>query len=325
MYFILDNIKNKLFGLSLVFLISFLAIIISEYILVHVGSIAIAITLGFIINNLFNIKNKFIPGIDFSEKYFLSIAIILLGATFDNNVVEQLDYITIFHVVCFVVISFLVTFIIVRIFNFPSDLSILLGFGNAICGSSAIVSASAVIQSKKEYVLLSVSIINIIGVIAIIIIPLLLNLFSVNDPVHQGEIIGGSIQALGQVSATGYIIDDNVGKIAVVVKMFRILLLFPALLLLSFTRQFHKISSDFKFPYFIIGFVIIFIFNYFNFIPLGLVSFLGTSSKYFLLFSMVALGLKVSLDSIIKNGIKLFFVTLLAFMLQLLFIIQIVT
>jgi len=327
LFSIIDNIKDKLWGLSFVALISFVSVILSEYI--EIGSIPVAIIIGFIINNLFVLKSNFSPGINFSEKYLLNIAIILMGFSFNKDMISKLDSQFIIYIISFVLLAFIITFIISKIFKFSTELSILLGFGNAICGSSAIASVSPILSSKKEDILLSISSINIIGTISIFLLPLLLQYYSVTDSDNQGLIIGGTIQAVGQVSAAGSMISSEVSETAVIIKMCRILLLFPALIIASIIKQFFskipKKKYQYNFPFFIIGFIIVVLLNNYNLFHQDSVTIFKILSKYCLLFSMSALGLKVSFKEIAKNGLKIFSITFIAFIVQVFIVIQIVT
>ena len=82
--------KNIIPGLVLTSATAFLSIYFSKFI--SLGSIAIAILLGFIINSLFSNKLKlFYEGISFSEKTVLSAAIILLGAHLDVKILSFLN------------------------------------------------------------------------------------------------------------------------------------------------------------------------------------------------------------------------------------------
>ena len=81
----MNSIKNILPGFLLTTIIAIFSIFCSRY--VAIGSIAIAILIGFILNNLFlNKLSYYDKGISFSEKNILSIAIILLGAYIDIKI-----------------------------------------------------------------------------------------------------------------------------------------------------------------------------------------------------------------------------------------------
>ena len=315
--------KNIIPGLFLVLIVTFFSIFLSEFL--YIDSILISIFLGVFINNFFNLNQVYNKGINFSEKHLLNFAIILMGVNFNNSIVKEVDSIILYNVFLFVIVGFFITLLICRLFNLPIKLSQLLAFGNAICGSSAIIAVSSIVRSKKEDVILSVSIINIIGSLSIIIVPFILYFFSINNSFMQGQIIGGTIQAVGQVSATGYIINENVGQAAILIKMSRILFLIPALITFSFIYSFNKKSDFFQFPFFIIGFIIVFFLSYNNLIPDVFIKYFKILSKYFLLFALTALGLKVSIQTYLKSGIKVFLVCLLAFLIQVFIVVQIVT
>ena len=315
--------KNIIPGLFLVLIVTFFSIFLSKFL--YIDSILISIFLGVFINNLFKLNQVYNKGINFSEKHLLNFAIILMGVNFNNSIVKEVDSIILYNVFLFVIVGFFITLLICKLFNLPTKLSQLLAFGNAICGSSAIIAVSSIVRSKKEDVILSVSIINIIGSLSIIIVPFILYFFSINNSFMQGQIIGGTIQAVGQVSATGYIINENVGQAAVLIKMSRILFLIPALITFSFIYSFNKKSDFFQFPFFIIGFMIVFFLSYNNLIPDLFIKYFKILSKYFLLFAITALGLKVSIQTYLKSGIKVFLVCLLAFLIQVFIVVQIVT
>ena len=315
--------KNIIPGLFLVLIVTFFSIFLSKFL--YIDSILISIFLGVFLNNFFKLNQVYNKGINFSEKHLLNFAIILMGVNFNNSILKEVDSIILYNVFLFVIVGFFITLLICRLFNMPIKLSQLLAFGNAICGSSAIIAVSSIVRSKKEDVILSVSIINIIGSLAIIIIPFILYFFSINNPFMQGQIIGGTIQAVGQVSATGYIINENVGQAAILIKMSRILFLIPALITFSFIYSVNKKSDFFQFPFFIIGFMIVFFLSYNNLIPDLFIKYFKILSKYFLLFALTALGLKVSIQAYLKSGIKVFLVCLLAFLIQVFIVVQIVT
>ena len=303
---------------------------ISNSLPMSIGSIAIAIIFGTLLNNLFSIKSIYRPGINFSEKYLLSAAIILMGFNFNLSTINIFNNSLLLYVICFVLLAFFITFLISKFFNLSTGLSILLSIGNAICGSAAIASVSAIMNSKKGDVLLSISSINIIGALSIFLLPFVIQFYSITDVNNQGLIIGGTVQAVGQVSAAGSIISLETGELAVFVKMLRILLLFPALIIITMIKHLFKNSNaayeyKFNFPYFIIGFIIVCLINNYNFFNEDLTNLFKNISKYFLLLSMTALGLKVSFKEIAENGIRIFMITLFAFIVQVFIVIQIVT
>ena len=323
---LINKIKKILPGFILVAVLSFISNYISQYF--HIGSVAIVILLGFLYSNILGLKETFLIGVDFSEKHLLNISIILMGFNFTSSTLIYLEPFNFVKIIFFVFFSFLSIILFARIFDLSKSLTILLGFGNAVCGSSAIAAASTVLKAKKDEILLSISIINLIGALSIFIVPSMIQFLSINNFSNQAMIIGGTIQAVGQVSAAGYLLSDQTGELSIIVKMFRIILLGPMLIILSILVNSKTLSIKnqlFSIPYFIVGFVLVVFLQVFNIFPLSLVEFLKMVSKIFLMFAMCSIGLKVSFSSIANKGGKIFVASFLAFILQVLIVIQIVT
>jgi len=195
--------------------ISIVSILLSNYILI--GSITIAIFFGILINNIFGVNKYLNPGVSFSEKHFLSLAIIFMGVNLDLKILNIINYHTILNIVFIIFISIIIALIIGKLFKIPSSFSLLIGIGNGVCGSSAIAASSSIINADDEEIALSISIINILGAVSIFAIPTLLNFLSINNANDQGIIIGSTIQAVGQVAAAGHIISEQVGETATII------------------------------------------------------------------------------------------------------------
>lgn len=314
----MNFIKKYIKGLLLVSFVVFISKILSIYL--YIGSVAISILLGMIINYFFSIDKSFKSGIKFSEKYLLSIAIIFMGAGLNFSVLELIEFNIIYTILLIIVFAIFSSLLIGKLFNLSNSLSFLIGIGNGICGASAIAGASSIMKSKKEDIALSISVINLLGTIGIFIVPLFINLFFEGDVNNIGVIIGSTIQAVGQVTAAGFIMSNEIGEVAVITKMIRILMLGPILILITFYYSFsnYKVSKKISFPipFFIIGFIAFAIAVNYNLIPLSLLPMINTLSKYSLLFAMAAIGLNISLESILKDGPRVFLVGFISFGLQ---------
>ena len=317
MNYIFNFFKKNIPGFLLISLIIVIAKFLSIYI--QIGSIACAIILGILIKFLFPIHESLNSGVNFSEKHLLSLAIVLMGASLDASVLYIIEWNIFFLIILLIVVAILSSLILGRIFNLPTSLSLLLGIGNGICGSSAIAGAAPVIQAKDEDVGLSISTINILGAIGIFFVPFCIDLLFNGTVENKGIIIGSTIQAVGQVTAAGFIMGDRVGEIATIIKMVRILMLGPVLIILTLiymNKKKNVSKTSFPIPLFIIGFIFfIALFNY-NLIPTSLLPILKAISTYSLLFAMTAIGLKISLQSIVNKGFKVFVVGMIVFCIQ---------
>ena len=283
-----------------------------------------AILIGLLLNPLIKNQKVLKPGIEFVEKEILNISIILLGA----NLLISFDVITIeiiFILFFIILFSIVFCFYFGKLLGLPSDLSILIGVGNGICGSSAIAATSKVIDTKENHIGISITIINLLSVVSMFILPLLL---TNKDEVSSGLIIGSSIQAVGQVAGAGSY-DSNVEFYAILFKMIRILMLGPAILLIGYFYKQNKKNKLEKnsnlIPSFIIGFVVLACFvNIFD-VPKSALDFNIFQSKFLLTMAMAAIGLKISFLNIFKYGFKPVFVALIGNIIQIIIVILFVT
>jgi uncharacterized integral membrane protein (TIGR00698 family) len=303
-------------GLIIVLIIGFAAKFAASYI--ALGSVTLAIILGIIINNLLPIHKTFSTGIVFAEKKLLSLAIMLMGAQLNFSILTSLGLKAIILIVLIAVISISVGYVIGKAFKLSSPFSLLLGIGNAICGSSAIAGAAPLLGAEEDETGLSISVVNFLGTIGIFLLPFLARILTKGDPLSSGLLVGGTLQAVGQVTAAGFSMSDEIGRIATVVKMGRILLLGPVLIFFSLAFK-GKSSSQKKknsIPPFIIGFIILAIFSNVVVIPQIWLDLIKLVSKNFLILAMAGVGLKITFSKLIKQGPKALVIGSIVFILQ---------
>jgi len=143
--------------------------------------------------------------------------------------------------------------------------------------------------------------------------------------IQSAFLIGDTLQAIGQVVASGFSINANVGHTATIIKMMRILMLTPVvlgLIVVFHQRRKNNNTNSFQkesFPFFIIGFILMSLIPTFQLLPKNWINVVGKASHYFLVIAMVGIGLKVSFSSILKNGKKALLVGGLVFLFQVLF------
>ena len=314
-------LKQILPGLILTSIIALLSIYISNYIIL--GSKSIAIIIGILIGNIFfKSKNLFTKGVSFSEKTILSLAIILFGSQLDITSLSLINYHTFLFLMFMIFFSIIICLIIGRVVGLPNKTSLLIGIGNGICGSAAIASASKLLNSKKDEIGISVAIINAIGVLSIFIFPLIITFIPLFNNEKIGLLIGSTIQAFGQVAATGFIISDDVGKFASLIKMIRISMLGPVLIVLNIlitrfenTTKSNK-ASLFNIPFFIIGFLLFSLFSSFNILSDNILLILKTIANFLLTVAMVSIGFNISIKNIFQKSSLILLVALIGFIIQ---------
>jgi len=127
-------------------------------------------------------------------------------------------------------------FLAARWLKLPGRVATLLAAGNGICGGSAVVALAPVIGAREEDVAVSVSTVALLGLVGMLVLPPLGALFGM-DATAFGYWSGLSIQQTPQVIAAGFSHGAEAGEIATVVKLVRISLLAPVVVLVGLTYR----------------------------------------------------------------------------------------
>ena len=300
-----DGLRHKLpwRGLLLVLFIGLMSSELAHFV-PKLGAVTIGILLGVLVGNLLPNMKHYNAGAVFAEKRFLPIAIVLLGIELQLSTLIELGPMTLVVIVATISTSIGAAILLGRWFHYSPDLALLIGAGNGICGSSAVAAASYAIKANEEDTGISISVVNLLGTVGIFLLPALVNLLALNTQ-QQGVVIGGSLQAVGQVVAAGYSVNETVGTLATVVKMGRVLMLGPVVILLTSVvsrRQGNGSHVKMRIPSFIIGFFILSIISSLGLIPDPLLEVIRVAGKYLLIFAMVGIGLRIHLRKLLRTG-----------------------
>jgi len=238
----------------------------------------------------------------------------------------RLGYKTIIMVIFVQTVTIISGYFIGRLFGFSKKFSTLLGVGNAVCGSSAIVAVSPVIEAEQSEIGISIGVVNLLGTVGIFAIPALaLSILNYNDQ-QTASLIGGSLQAVGQVVASGFSVNETVGEMATLIKMSRIVMLGPIIIIISLlgrgTNSTTKSKNKFQIPAIVVGFICLAILR----IILDSTTSLGSGfwgieariSKFILTTAMVAIGMKIKFKDLIREGHKAILVGLSIFIVEIL-------
>ncbi len=105
-----------------------------------------------------------------------------------------------------------------------------LGIGSAICGNSAVAALGSLCPKRVKEAGIAIGVINILSIAAIVILPLLADLFNLNEA-QSGFLAGAGVQAMALALATGKMMGPDAEMWASITKITRVALLSPALLL----------------------------------------------------------------------------------------------
>jgi len=309
--------------------VTIIAIIVAE--IIHFNTATTAILLGMVIGNSFYKKfhkkdSPYKDGVKFAEKDLLMFAIALMGINLNFTILASLGFKVLFLIIIAMAFTISMGIVLGRFFGLNKKLSLMLGIGNGVCGSSAIAATSGVVKVSNDDMAISIVLVNLMGTIGIFVAPFLASLFGFND-MQGGILAGNTLQAVGQAVAAGFNISDEAGYYATVVKMGRVLMIAPIVFILIYLakkesqKNQENVTEKTKvpFPKFILWFLFFSALASFKVLPHEIEIFIATTSHYVALIAMSAIGLMIHFGTIVKTGGTAFKVSLLLFAMQLAF------
>lgn len=269
------------------------------------GSILLALILGVVVGNTILKSGVLDTGLKFAEKRVLEFAIVLIGFGFDNQSLSGLTPQLVLCIVGSVSAVLLISVLLGKVFNISSDLALLLGVGNAICGSAAIAATAPIVKANEREIGLSLGVINLLGLIGLAALPILSYALELSD-FDAGVLIGGTLQSVGHVAASSFAMNEAVGEWAMVVKMGRVFLLVPLLLIMFFFGQKRETDNIGKFPLFILFFIAAVSISNTELLSSTALGFLDSVGDFSLAVAMAAIGVGIKIQPLLKvslNGI----------------------
>lgn len=268
----------------------------------------LAILFGLVLHRFYS-QRTLKPGVDWTAKPLLNIAVALLGLRIEMSVIAEHGALFPLIALVILVLTILIGYAIGRIFKLGNAFSILMAGAVAVCGVSAAAAIASVMPDNKNranHLALTIGGVTLLSTAAMIIYPLLTHIMNMNDT-QSGVVMGASIHNVSQAVGAGYAVSDEAGNIATIIKLLRVSLLLPVVLIISliWSRRSDGASSwKTYFPPFLIAFFILAALNAFNVLPIVVTQIGSEAAHWFLIISMVAIGMKTNMGEIIKIGPK---------------------
>ncbi|WP_195332059.1 YeiH family protein [Weissella cibaria] len=279
------------------------------------GAEGIAMLLGIVIGNTAFRQQIWNPGVDWSEKYFIQFGIAFLGLTVTLRTVEQLGW----QGILFIVLQMTATILIVmwlggRFFKVSSESAMLMGAGNAVCGTSAIAAVSPVIGANDTQRRTAAATVSLTGVALLLILPTIGPAVLGHNDLLSGALIGGTLQSVGQAVGAGLMVNDATGTYATLFKMLRVVLL--AFVVMAFTKmsrrgqtQQEAVMAPAKpfwrmMPWFVTAFVIFMLVNTMIGLPAPVVAVAKELASFFGVINLAGIGLSLKWSIIKNSGVR---------------------
>lgn len=279
-------------------------------------AMVIALVIGILLNGL-AVRPIFEPGITYAVKKLLRYAIALLGLRIAFADLVALGFGTAALVVIAMLLTILTGFTLAKALGRSEGYGALAGAATAVCGASATLATATVVpdyKGKSADIAFTVVMANGISTLVMLAYPPLCVMLGLT-PAETGVMLGLTIHDMAQVVGAGYAVSEPVGNIAVVVKLFRVFLLLPMVLLIGFWFVRRSASStpdtpaaNVPVPVFALVFLGLAVIN--SILPsTPLAGFyapakemLSMLSNWGLLLSIAALGLGTSVSAVLTIG-----------------------
>jgi len=286
-------------------------------------ALVLAILLGAAIRTAWTPGPAFRPGITVSAKLLLEIAVVLLGASISFATVMAAGPELLAGIVGVVAFAILFSFGVGRALGLRTRLALLVACGNSICGNSAIAAVAPVIGADSDDVASSIAFTAVLGVVVVLTLPLLIGIAALSNA-EYGVLAGLTVYAVPQVLAATAPVSALSVQVGTLVKLVRVLMLGPVVLILSMLEsrlrqepdepaptvtagdrpKSKRVAIHRLVPWFIIGFLLLAALRSLGLIPAPLLPPMATAANLLTVLSMAALGLGVDVRTVAQAGPK---------------------
>lgn len=292
-------------------LVSIVIAVAAQFVAEHYGAPAMlmALLLGIAVNFLAE-EGRCVDGIAFTARTVLRFGVALLGVRISVELLINLGPGLILLIIAGVIFTILFALVGARLLGRGWRLALLTGGSVAICGASAAMAIAAVLpknEHSERNLIFTVLSVTVLSTVAMIAYPLVTQTFEL-DHLATGVFLGGTIHDVAQVVGAGFSVSEQTGDTATLVKLIRVTMLAPVVLVFALTMRGTGLSApvDGKrpplMPGFILAFLVLAALNSIGVIPALLSETLGDLSRWALLVAIAAVGMKTSLRRVLDVG-----------------------
>ena len=288
-----------------------------------IDAIVLAILIGAAIRSVWTPPAALKPGVDFSARTLLEIAVVLLGASVSAATVIAIGPGLLAGTAVVVVLALCISYGIGRLLQLPHRMAVLIACGNAICGNSAIAAVAPVIDAEADDVSAAIAFTAVLGVAVVLLLPLLGEFLQMSD-VRYGVMAGLTVYAVPQVLAATLPVGAVANQAGTLIKLVRVLMLGPVCLSLAILTAVRGREGEAApaprrglaihqlVPWFIIGFLLMMAARSLGLIPAAAVPVMADTAKILTGLSMAALGLSTDARAVARSGVRIASVVILS-------------
>lgn len=251
-------------------------------------------------------------GLDFASRTCLRLGVVLLGLQVTFSQIGSLGPEPFAALAGIMTVTFLAGIIGARLVGQSVYTGILAGGATAICGASAALALYGIIGRERvsqAQFAITLVVVSLASALAMSLYPILAEYLKLSDS-QAGFLIGASIHDVAQAIGGGYAFSESAGSYAAIVKLSRVALLAPVVIITGLVIGSPGQSADgplwkrLALPWFIVAFFGVVLLNSLITIPAPARDFALSVSKGLLLIAVIATAMRSRLDLLMETGIR---------------------
>ncbi len=251
-------------------------------------------------------------GIAYAAKPMLRIGVALLGFRVTAELVSNIEWTDLLLVVTALFATLGFGIWLSKRLKLDLEFALLTSGAVAICGASAAVAISSVLPQRDDIdrrTSFTVIGVTLLSTIAMIFYPMLGNLFGFDER-EIAVFLGATIHDVAQVVGAGFSVSDETGQLATVIKLLRVAMLGPIVILIPLYLKRVSSNGDYTqgsqknalLPTFVMFFAGASILTILGWVPTFVTQAMQFLSSWLLLAAIAAVGMKTSLQDVLKLG-----------------------
>ena len=302
--------KNIWPGLGIATITGMAALFLSEH--YNAPAMLFALLLGMAVSFLYQNDTPCACGIDFTASTLLRAGVVLLGLRIALGDLAVLGWQTALMLAGAIFTTIVLGVGLAKALGLQKRFGALTGGSVAICGASAALAISTILPKGENHerdTLLTVIGVTAMSTIAMVLYPLIAGQLGMTDT-EAGIFLGGTIHDVAQVVGAGYSVSESAGDMATLTKLVRVAMLMPVVLIMMLViKRFYKTNTQAeggevpKMPLFLIGFIALMLLNSFVTLPEFVIEAGTQVSRFFLVVSITAIGMKSNLGKLAEVGV----------------------
>ena len=288
------------------------------------------LVVGILIGIVFaNTLGRYLPeewrsGLKFCSKRILRIGIIFFGFRLTLADVAQVGLSAVALDIFIVCSTIGLGLLVGKWLKMDKETTLLTSSGSAICGAAAVLGAEATLKSEAYKTAVAVSTVVLFGTLSMFLYPVLYrNGFFPLSTHEMGLYTGSTVHEVAHVVGASNAMGKEVAEVAVIVKMIRVILLVPVLLVFSWSArsrsesESERVTADQRrlvVPWFALLFLLAIALNTLLSLSPAVTEPIKTVDNFALTMAMTALGCETTIDKFRQAGWRPFVLALVLYL-----------